>query len=100
MQSVVRHAIQITITPASRDGQYDRVYTSIINEIFTNRVNTAYNWKHVAGLELADRNPISSNPINIIMGANLFGMLVLNEKVPNMSLSCKIRYSAGFFLDQ
>ncbi|KYM85827.1 hypothetical protein ALC53_04412 [Atta colombica] len=42
------------------------------------QVNTAYNWKHVAGLELADSNPMSSKPIDIIIGANLFGMLILN----------------------
>jgi len=42
------------------------------------QVNTAYKWKHVAGLELADRDLMSSDPIDIIIGADLFGTLVLD----------------------
>ena len=56
MQSVVRH-VQITITLASRDGP---AY-----------ITTAYHWKHVTGLELADHDPMSSDPIDIIIGADL-----------------------------
>jgi len=55
MQSVVRYVVQITITPASRDGPayYDRVHLFILRSLtkyLLNRVDTAYNWKHVAGL--------------------------------------------------
>jgi len=32
-----------------------------------------YKWKHVAGLELADRDPMSSDSIDIIIGTDLFG---------------------------
>jgi len=73
MQSV-SHAAQIT--PASRILYYDRPYTSIINEIFTKSNQYRVQWKHVAGFELAD--PMSSDPIDIIIGADLFGMLVLD----------------------
>jgi len=55
MQSVVRH-VQITIILASRDGP---AYITI-----------AYHWKHIAGLELADHDPMSSDPIDIIIGAD------------------------------
>jgi len=81
IQSVVRHATQITIIPASRDGS---AYTTIVfilrslTKYLSNQVNTAYNWKHVAGLELADRNPMSSDPNDIIIDADHFGMLVLD----------------------
>jgi len=73
MQSV-SHAAQIT--PASRVLYYDRPYTSIINEIFTKSNQYRVQWKYIAGFELAD--PMSLNPIDIIIGADLFGMLVLD----------------------
>jgi len=38
-----------------------------------------YNWKHIDGLKLADSDPMSSDSIDIIIGANLFGKLVLND---------------------
>ena len=81
IQSVVRYATQITIIPASRDRS---AYTTTafilpsLTKYLSNQVNTAYNWKHVAGLELADRNPMSSDLNDIIIGADLFDMLVLN----------------------
>ncbi|XP_018371806.1 PREDICTED: uncharacterized protein LOC108766801 [Trachymyrmex cornetzi] len=49
-----------------------------LTKYLPNRVDTAHNWKHVAGLELADRDPMSSDLIDIIIGADLFGMLVLD----------------------
>ena len=66
----------------SRDGPA-YITTAFILRLLTkylsNRVNTAYHWKHVTGLELADRDPISSDPIDIIIElAGLFGMLVLD----------------------
>ncbi|KYM98772.1 hypothetical protein ALC62_10500 [Cyphomyrmex costatus] len=80
MRSVVRHAAHITITPVCRDGPAYTTTALILRSLtkyLPNRVDTAYNWKHVAGLELADRDPMSSDPIDIIIGADLFGMLVL-----------------------
>jgi len=81
IQSVVRHATQITIIPASRDGSAYTTTAFILRSLtkyLSNQVNTAYNWKHVAGLELADRNPMSSDPNDIIIDADHFGMLVLD----------------------
>ena len=67
-----------------------------------NRIDIAYNWKHVTGLEFTGCDPMSSDPIDIIIGADLFGMLVLNgvRKSSDMSLPRKILLKAGFFLDQ
>jgi len=82
MQSVVHQAVQITISPAYRDGPAHST-TALILRSFTkylrNRVNTVYNWKHIAGLKLADSNPMKSDPIDIIIDADLFGILILND---------------------
>jgi len=106
MQSVVRHATQITITPAyCNESAYTTTALILrsLTKYLPNRIDTAYNWKHVPGLEFANRDSMNSDSIDIIIGADLFGMLVLEtvfEKVPNMSLPRKILFSAGFFLDQ
>ena len=65
-----------------------------LTKYLSNRVNTVYNWKYVAELELVDRNPMSSNPIDIIIGANLFDARSrrCSKKFPNMSLPQIIKY--------
>jgi len=81
MQSVVRHAAQITITPGHRDGPAYITIAFILRSLtkyLPDRVDTAYKWKHVTGLELADRDSMSSDPIDIIIGADLFGIFVLD----------------------
>ncbi|XP_032689796.1 uncharacterized protein LOC116853053 [Odontomachus brunneus] len=71
----------MTITPACRDGSAYITAAFILPSLtkyLLNRVEIAYNWKHVAELELADHDPMSSDPIDIIIGADLFGKLVLD----------------------
>jgi len=61
MQSIVR---QTTITLAYRDGLAYSTIAFILRSLtkyLPNRVNTVYNWKHIAGLELADNDSMSSN---------------------------------------
>ncbi|XP_018396287.1 PREDICTED: uncharacterized protein LOC108774634 [Cyphomyrmex costatus] len=80
MQSVARHAAQITITPASSEGPAYTTTALILRSLtkyMPSRVRSAYNWKHLTGLQLADRDPMSSEPIDVIIGADLVGMLVL-----------------------
>jgi len=96
--SCVHHAAQNTIIPASPNGPayYDRVYTSIINEIFTESIYTIGNTS-------PDSNPMNSDPLDIIIDVDyIFGMLVLDSvrKGFEHSLSRKIRFSAGFFPEQ
>jgi len=43
-----------------------------------NRIYSAHNWKHV-WFELSDSNTMSWDSIDIIIGVNLFGMLVIND---------------------
>ena len=80
MQSVVRHAVQITITSAHRGPAYATTAFILrsLTKYLSDRVDTAYKWKHVAELEFADCDPMSSDPIDIIIGADLFGTLVLD----------------------
>ncbi|XP_071578665.1 uncharacterized protein [Temnothorax nylanderi] len=80
-QSVVRHAAHITITPASHDGPAYSTTALILPSLtkyIPSRVETACQWKHITGLNLADSEPMSSDPIDVIIGADLFGMLVLD----------------------
>ena len=113
MQSVVRHAAQITITLSHRDGP---AYTTTVFilwsltkyllifkiYLYLDRVDTAYSWKHVAGLDFADRDPMSSDPINIIIGANLFGALVFDgvQKGSEYESIAQNTTFGGFCLDQ
>ncbi|XP_018392969.1 PREDICTED: uncharacterized protein LOC108772023, partial [Cyphomyrmex costatus] len=80
MQSVARHAAQITITPASSEGPAYTTTALILRSLtkyMPSRVRSDYNWKHLTGLQLADRDLMSSEPIDVIIGADLVGMLVL-----------------------
>ncbi|XP_011687752.1 PREDICTED: uncharacterized protein LOC105449960 [Wasmannia auropunctata] len=80
-QSIVRSAAQITITPVSREGPAYSTTALILRSLtkyIPSRMNTACTWKHVAGLKLADSEPMSSDPIDLIIGADLFGLLVLD----------------------
>jgi len=45
----------------------------------TCQVNTVYNWKYIAELKLAVSDPMSSDSIDVIIDADLFGMLILND---------------------
>jgi len=94
MQSIVRHAAQITITPSYRDGPAYSTIALILRSLtkyLPGRVNTVYNWKHIAELKLTDSDPISSDPIDVIIDVDLFGMLILMfDTVPKMILPRKI----------
>ncbi|XP_018399454.1 PREDICTED: uncharacterized protein LOC108777138 [Cyphomyrmex costatus] len=81
MQSVVRYAAQITITPADRDGPAYSTIALILRSLtkyVPNQIETARKWSHLRGLKFADGDPMSSDPIDLIIGADLFGLLILN----------------------
>ncbi|XP_046145637.1 uncharacterized protein LOC123988922 [Osmia bicornis bicornis] len=81
IQSWANHTARITITPLVRT---EPVYstTAIILKTLTQytpkRHSSVTNWNHIAGLELADTDPMSSDPIDIVIGADLFGQLLLD----------------------
>ena len=73
--AVLRHTAQITIIPAYRDRPAYTTTAFILRSLMkylSNQINTMNNWKHVTGLELANRDPMSSGPIDIIIGTDLF----------------------------
>ncbi|XP_029163264.1 uncharacterized protein LOC114934724 [Nylanderia fulva] len=81
MQSVVRHAAHLTITPANRDEPAYSTTALILRSLtkyVPNRISTTGTWNHVDGLQLADSDPMSTDPIDMIIGADLYGMLVLD----------------------
>ncbi|XP_029166951.1 uncharacterized protein LOC114937603 [Nylanderia fulva] len=81
MQSVVRHAAHLTITPANRDELAYSTTALILRSLtkyVPNRISTTGTWNHVDGLQLADSDPMSTDPIDMIIGADLYGMLVLD----------------------
>lgn len=76
----VRHAALITITPSTSESP---AYTStaLILKSLTRyipcRPKFPCRWSHLEGLHLADHDPSGSDPINLIIGADLFGSLLL-----------------------
>lgn len=40
------------------------------------RIPSNHRWKHLEGLELADSEPMNNDSIDLIIGADLFGMLL------------------------
>ncbi|XP_077280836.1 uncharacterized protein LOC143907758 [Temnothorax americanus] len=76
----IRHAAQITITLAFSDGPAYSSTALILRSLtkyVPSRTKTTYQWHHVAGLQLADDSLMSSDPIDLIIDADLFGLLVL-----------------------
>ncbi|XP_071578599.1 uncharacterized protein [Temnothorax nylanderi] len=62
----------------------DRVHSHLavkvtsLSKYAPNRVQSTSQWAHISDLTLADRNPMSSDPIDVIIGADLYGMLILD----------------------
>lgn len=80
-QTSARLAAVITITPsASEIWAYST--TALILKSLTRympiRVNSPCYWSHLGGLKLADPDPTGSDPIDLKIGADLFGSLLLN----------------------
>lgn len=79
-QSVVRHTAHVTITPASSDGpaySTNALLLKSLTRYSPSRLTTNSRWNHIAGLELADSKPMSNDPIDIIIGADLFSLIIL-----------------------
>ncbi|XP_071577173.1 uncharacterized protein [Temnothorax nylanderi] len=78
--SIIRHAVNITLTPASCDGPAYST-TALVMKTLTRykprRVESMGAWKHISGLKLADSEPMKLDAINLIIGADLFGLLLL-----------------------
>lgn len=80
-QSTVRRAANIAVSPRSSDSPAFATTALIIRSLtkyVPDRENVGVNWPHVEGLTLADPNPLSHDPINILLGADLYGALILD----------------------
>ncbi|KYM96858.1 PREDICTED: uncharacterized protein LOC108778993 [Cyphomyrmex costatus] len=79
-QTSVRHAAHLTITPSNADAP---VYTTTalilksLTRYLPNRLDIQMQWSHLNGLSIADPDPAGSDPIEIIIGADLFGSFIL-----------------------
>ncbi|XP_029166945.1 uncharacterized protein LOC114937597 [Nylanderia fulva] len=77
--SIVRHATKVTITPTSGDGPAYATNALILKKL-TKYLPCQYpstrHWRHVSGLNFADSDPMSREPINLIIGADLYKRLL------------------------
>ncbi|XP_076285541.1 uncharacterized protein LOC143211602 [Lasioglossum baleicum] len=80
-QSVAQHVAEIIITPERRD-QPAYSTTAVILRSLTKYVppkcKSWFNWTHISDVELADREPMSSDPIDLIIGADVYSQLILD----------------------
>lgn len=76
----VRYAAHLTISPNNANVP---VYTTTalilksLTRYISHRIDMQNQWWHLNGLTLADPDPAGSNSIEIIIGADLFGSLIL-----------------------
>lgn len=80
-QSLSHYAAHIRVTPSSGDGPAYSTLAYVIKSLskyLPNRVNSTCRWAHTLDLNLADSDPMSSDPIDLIIGADLYGMLMLD----------------------
>lgn len=103
--SVAKHAVQIDVSPRNMSGPVLSV-TALILKSFTmyvpQRVESLAELEYLRPLKLADSDPTSSDPIDIIIGADLYGSILwcvqacVRDHLRSPSL--KTLSSGGFFL--
>ncbi|XP_071652907.1 uncharacterized protein [Temnothorax longispinosus] len=80
-QTAVRHAASIVLTPAASETPAYETTALILKSLTSytpDQTHIKGPWKHITGLKLADDQLMSNDPIDIIIGADLFGMLLLD----------------------
>ena len=78
---ICRYAVKIQISPVNKSHPVLTTTASILKSLTTylpTSVLANVNWKHVDGLALADSDPTSSDPIDLIIGADLYSELILD----------------------
>ncbi|XP_029171730.1 uncharacterized protein LOC114941055 [Nylanderia fulva] len=80
-QSVSHHAVTVIVTPAFGDEPAYST-TALVLHCLTkytpNRTNSACRWSHISGLRLADGDLMSRDPIDVIIGADLYGLILFD----------------------
>ena len=80
MNAAVRHSASIIITSTKGDGPAYSTSALILKSLtkYTpGRVSSTGQWTHLSDLTLADNEPMSHDAIDIIIGADLYGQLIL-----------------------
>jgi len=78
---ICRHAAQIQIAPRHKPGPTFNVLALVMKSLsnyFPRRVQLETAWKHLTELTLADDDPTGSDPIDILIGADLYSQIILD----------------------
>ena len=76
-----RYAAQIQLSPSDASYPILTSTASIMKSLTKYTpplINSTSDWRHLADLALADPNPTSSDPIDIIIGADLYSEIILD----------------------
>ncbi|XP_024868679.1 uncharacterized protein LOC112452619, partial [Temnothorax curvispinosus] len=76
-----QHAAQINISPRNKQTPAFSTHALILKSLTSyapKRMTTEHTLAHLADLPWADHDPMSADPINIIVGADLYGVLIVD----------------------
>lgn len=77
----VRSMTSLTVSPIHNNGPYLAVDALILKKLtsYVPRLKTdVVTWSHIRDLQLADPNPGNPAPIDMILGADLYGLILRN----------------------
>lgn len=73
-----RHIAHIQVSPAlSPEYSTNAIILKALTQYVPNRVQLTTQWSHLEDLPLADNAPMSSDPLDLIIGADLYGQMLL-----------------------
>lgn len=79
-QSISKHVAAVTITSAFNNEGFYSITAYILKRLtdYTpNRINLE--WLHISGFYLADDDLLNRDPIDVIIGVDLYGKLLFGE---------------------
>lgn len=80
-KSVVRHTVNVRISPFDDNGPVYSTTALVLKSLTKYAPRQPYpvgEWKHIVGLKLADKEPLNNDSIQLIIGADLFGPVILD----------------------
>lgn len=80
-QSYARHTACVIVSPVNKNEPAHSTNAIILNSLTKyapNKLSPKISWAHIADLDLADDDPMSTDPIDIIIGADLYGLMILD----------------------
>ncbi|XP_024876474.1 uncharacterized protein LOC112457561, partial [Temnothorax curvispinosus] len=76
-----QHAAQVNLSPRNKQTPAFSTHALILKSLTSyapKRMTTEHTLDHLADLPWADHDPMSADPINIIVGADLYGVLMID----------------------